>query len=148
MKTILTSILQEVSFFMKRSSYEQFAIVKSDSASLFEKQLNEKVLELRNNYPEVHFSENIPLYAHIKYRVDTETPDSISEEYELVGARFTCAQCPYFEPVLRKDGEEDPRFKWGECPHSELGRVLKSASACDRLYEAIHEGGVKLCFTK
>ena len=133
---------------MKRSSYEQFAIVKSDSAPLFEKQLNERVYELRENYPEVIFSENIPLYAQIKYRVDAVAPESISEEYELVGASFVCAQCPYFEPVLRKDGEEDPRFKWGECPHSELGRVLKTTAACNKLYEAIHEGGVRLCFTK
>lgn len=133
---------------MKSSSYEQFAIVKSDSASLFEKQLNERVYELRNNYPEVNFSESIPLYAQIRYRQETTAPESISEEYEMVGVRFVCAQCPYFQPVLRKDGEEDPRFKWGECEYSELGRVLKTASACDRLYEAIHEGGVKLCFTK
>ena len=133
---------------MKSSSYEQFAIVKSDSASLFEKQLNEETYRLRDNYPSVVFSDHIPFYAQIKYTVNTEAPESISEEYEMVGARFTCAQCPYFQPVLRKDGEEDPRFKWGECQHSDLGRVLKAAAACDRLYEAIHEGGVKLCFTK
>ena len=133
---------------MKRSSYEQFAIVKTDSASLFEKQLNERVFELRDNFPEVIFSANIPLYAQIKYRVDTQVPESISDEYEMVGARFTCAQCPYFQPMLKKDGEEDPRYKYGDCPHNELGRVFKTEPACDRLYEAIHEGSVKLCFTK
>ena len=44
---------------MKRSSYEQFAIVRSDSAPLFEKQLNEKIYELRDNYPEVKFCDSI-----------------------------------------------------------------------------------------
>lgn len=133
---------------MKRSSYEQFAIVKSDSASLFEKQLNEKMFELRDNYPEVKFSDSIPLYAQIKYRKETIAPETISEEYELVGARFTCAQCPHFKPMTRKDGEEDPRFKYGDCEFSDLGRTYKATAACEKLYELIHEGSVKLCFTK
>lgn len=133
---------------MKRSSVVQFAIVKTDSASLFERQLNERIVELQDNYPEVSFSESIPLYAHIKYRMEKEVPESISDEYEMVGAHFTCAQCPYFQPVLKDDGEEDLRFKYGECPNAELGRVFKTEPACDRLYELIHEGGVKLCFTK
>ena len=65
---------------MKSSSYEQFAIVKSDSASLFEKQLNEETYRLRNNYPSVELSDHIPFYAQIKYTVNTEAPESISDE--------------------------------------------------------------------
>ena len=131
---------------MKRSSYEQFAIVKTDSASLFEEQLNEKVRCFKDMHPEVHFSEQIPFYAHITYFASTETPESISEEYEMAGVRFVCAQCPHFQPVLKDDGEIDMRFKYGDCPHSELGRVFKTEAACDKLYELIHEGRVKLCF--
>ena len=135
---------------MKRSSYEQFAIVKSDSASLFEELLNEKVYELRNNYPEVNFSETIPLYAQIKYRKEIIAPESISEEYEMVGACFVCEQCPHFVPATNKDGSEDLRCKVGDCTHpdNELGRTYRTTLACDALYELIQAREVKLCFTK
>lgn len=135
---------------MKRSSYEQFAIVRSDSAPLFEKQLNERVYELRDNYPEVKFSESIPLYAQIKYRHETITPESISEEYEMAGVYFVCEQCPFFVPATNKDGSLDLRCKVGDCTHpdNELGRTYKTSCACDGLYEAIRERKVQLCFTK
>ena len=135
---------------MKRSSYDQFAIVRSDSAPLFEKQLNERVYELRNNYPEVKFSESIPLYAQIKYRQETIAPESISDEYEMAGACFVCEQCPYFVPATNKDGTEDLRCKVGDCTHpdNELGRTFKTSPACDRLYEVIRGRKVKLCFTE
>ena len=135
---------------MKRSSYEQFAIVRSDSAPLFEKQLNEKMYELRENYPEVKFSDSIPLYAQIKYRMETVAPESISEEFEMVGASFVCEQCPYFVPATNKNGSEDLRCKVGDCTHpdNELGRAYKTSPACDHLYELIKEGKVKLCFTE
>lgn len=132
---------------MRRSTYEQFAIVASDSASLFNEQLNEELYRLKDNNPVVHFSESIPFYAQIKYTVDSATPDSIAEEYEAKGVRFICAQCPHLKAALKDDGTEDRRCKWGGCEFSETGRVPKSAPACDKLYELIHEGSVKLCFT-
>ena len=131
---------------MKRSSYEQFAIVSADSASLFTERLNAEVYRLRNNDPVVKFSESIPLYAQIKYIVTTETPETVSEEAEVNGVTFVCLQCPYFKPALKANGEVDKRVKWGDCEHTELGRTLKLAPACDKLYKLIKEGEVKLCF--
>lgn len=133
---------------MKCSSYDQFAIVSADSASLFNQQLNEQIFRLRDYNPVVNFSESIPFYAYIKYRVNENTPETISEASEVEGVRFVCAQCPHFRPALREDGEIDKRVKWGDCEFAELGRVLKTNAACDRLYELIKEGGVKLCFTE
>ena len=133
---------------MKRSSYEEFVTVKADSTSLFDKQLNEKVYELRNNYPEVKFSESIPLYAHIKYIEDVKIPESVSDEYELLGVGFTCSQCPYFKPIKKSNGGEDGRHKVGDCLYegNEFGRSYRNQPACEHLYELIKEGGVKLCF--
>lgn len=133
---------------MKRSRYEQFAIVHADSASLFQKQLNEEIYRLRDNDPVVKFSESIPFYAQIKYYVDSTTPEKISEEYELQGVQFVCAQCPYFKAPLKEDGTEDKRCKYGDCEHTDLGRTFKNTKACDKLYELIAEGSVKLCFTE
>lgn len=133
---------------MKRSRFEQYAIVQADSASLFQKQLNEEICRLKDNDPVVKFSESIPFYAQIKYYVDFSTPEKISEEYELQGVKFVCAQCPYFKAPLKDDGTEDKRCKYGDCEFAELGRTFKNTAACDRLFELIAEGSVKLCFTE
>ena len=132
---------------MKRSSFEQFAIVSSDSASLFTEQLNAEIMRLKDNNPVVQFSESTsPFYARIKYVIDTEAPETIAEASAVEGVSFVCLQCPYFQPALREDGEIDKRVKWGGCEHTELGRTLKTAPACEKLYELIKEGDVKLCF--
>lgn len=131
---------------MRRSTYEQFAIVSADSASLFTQQLNAEILRLKDNNPVVKFSESIPFYAQIKYTVNTETPETIAEASEVDGVSFVCAQCPYFRPATRADGEIDRRVKWGECEHTELGRTLKVAPACEKLYELIKEGDIQICF--
>jgi hypothetical protein len=132
---------------MKRSSYEQFAIVHADSASLFNQQLNAEIRRLKDNSPTVHFSESIPFYAQIKYIVNEETPETISEASEMEGVRFVCAQCPYFKAPLKDDGTEDKRCKYGDCEHAELGRTFKKTAACEKLYDLIAEGGIKICFT-
>ena len=132
---------------MKRSSYEQFAIVSADSAPLFNQQLNEEIFRLRDRNPVVKFSESIPFYAQIKYRVNTETPETVAEASAVEGVRFVCAQCPYFKAPLKDDGTEDKRCKYGDCEHTELGRTFKNTPACEKLYELIAEGGIKICFT-
>lgn len=132
---------------MKRSSYEQFAIVANDSASLFTEQLNEEICRLKDKNPSVHFSESTsPFYARIKYTVNAQTPESIAEASEMEGVRFVCLQCPYFKPVLKEDGTIDKRVKYGDCEHAEYGRTYKTTPACEKLYELIKEGDVKLCF--
>lgn len=132
---------------MKRSSYEQFAIVANDSASLFTEQLNEEIRRLKDMNPSVHFSESTsPFYARIKYFVNAQTPESIAEASEMEGVRFVCLQCPYFKPVLKEDGTIDKRVKYGDCEYAEFGRTYKTTAACDKLYELIKEGDVKLCF--
>ena len=136
---------------MKRSNYEQFAIVSNDSAHHFNEELNAELYRLRDKNPNVHFSESTsPFFAQIKYIETEEKPETLTEEYESVGALFLCSQCPYFEADTNADGVEDRRSKKGFCnnPHSDFERVLKSMAACDEIYELIKKGGVKLCFTK
>lgn len=131
---------------MKNSVFEQFATVHEDSASLFDAKLNEKVRELHAFNPKVKFSEQIPFYAHISYTVTERIPETTAEASELSGVHFVCAQCPYFSPELKEDGEPDKRCKWGNCPHAEFKRTYKTSPACDKLYDLIKEGDVKLCF--
>ena len=131
---------------MRHSAYEQFAIVKEDSASLFTEALNRTLCELKCNNPVVKFSKADPLCAYINYTINEETPETVSEASEIAGVSFVCAQCPYFKPMLKEDETEDRRCKYGDCEHAELGRTLKTAKACDILYRLIKEGGVRLCF--
>lgn len=133
---------------MKRSVYEQFAIVREDSASLFTAKLNAELFRLKDRNPSVTFSESSnPLCAYIHYIMDEFHPETVSEASEIEGVRFVCCQCPYFKPVLKADGEVDKRVKWGDCEHAEFGRTYKTTAACDKLYELIKEGDVRLCFT-
>ena len=131
---------------MKRSVYQQFATIQEDTAPLFDARLNEKVRELRDYNPKVTYSDHIKFYAHITFTVNEETPETIAEASAVEGVSFVCLQCPYFKPALREDGEVDKRVKWGDCEHTELGRTYKTAPACEKLYELIKEGDVKLCF--
>lgn len=133
---------------MKSSVYEQFAIVQSDSAALFTAKLNETIYRLRNSNPVVKFSEADPLCAYIHYVVYENTPETVAEASEMEGVHFVCAQCPYFHPIMKEDGTPDKRVKWGDCEYAELGRTMRMASACDKLYETIKEGDVKICFTE
>lgn len=132
---------------MKRSRYEQFAIVTGDTAQSFSQKLNEEIYRLRDKDPVVEFSDSNPFYARIKYAVNFEAPETIAEASEMDGVSFVCLQCPYFHPVTTEEGEIDKRFKWGECEHAEFGRTYKTTAACDKLYDLIKEGDVKLCFT-
>lgn len=131
---------------MKHSALQQFATIHEDSASLFDARLNEKIYELRDCNPTVKFSEHIPFYAHITFVVKESTPETVAEASEINGVSFVCAQCPYFKPSLRDDGEIDKRCKYGDCEYSELGRTFKDSPACDKLYEAVRDGDVNLVF--
>ena len=131
---------------MRNSVYEQFAIVMEDSAELFTAKLNEQIRVLRRNNPKVSFHDSNPLCAYIRYTVDETVPESVAEASELEGVSFTCSQCPHFKPQPKDDGTEDRRCKYGDCQYAEMGRTFKTTRACDRLYELIREGSVKLCF--
>lgn len=131
---------------MKHSAYQQFATIHEDSASLFDARLNAKVYELRAFNPKVVFSERIPLYAHIIYTVTEDVPENIAEASAVEGVSFVCGMCPYFKAPRKDDGTADKRCKYGDCEHTELGRTLKMAPACEKLYEPIKEGDVKICF--
>ena len=81
---------------MRNSVYEQFAIVREDSASLFTARLNETIYKLRDKQPKVTFSESDPLCAYVHYIVNENVPETVAEASAVEGISFVCAQCPYF----------------------------------------------------
>ena len=128
---------------MKAKSVNQYAIVRSDSASLFEEQLNARILELSDKNPSVAFSESGEyLIARIGYTERFEIEDKPLEE---TGITFQCSDCPNFRPIRKADGTIDHRCKYGDCDFAEFGRTYKDSRACRQLYLMIKNGGIKLC---
>lgn len=132
---------------MKQERYQQFKTVRAEAPDLFTEDLNRVIYELRGKSPVVHFSETDPLCAYVSFTERFKSPESVSEEYELQGVRFTCEMCPLFSPIMKRDGTPDHRLKYGDCPESEFGRTYKDSAACDKLYQMLKAGRVKLVST-
>lgn len=125
---------------MKRINYDQYAIITGTSAQAFEKSLNEALYRLKEYGPKVTFSDAEPLWAYIIYSVEDVELESLADEYHEQGFQFVCDQCPYFRPVLRKDGEIDPRYKNGTCIKKGAASVRKKGPACDVFHNILREG--------
>jgi len=127
---------------MKCTSYQQFAIVTADSAQTLTDQLNAKLIELADKSPTVTFEGMI---ARISYTVSRKTLETLGDEYEERGVRLSCQDCPLYEPILKADGTIDQRIKWGNCPEALYGRTCRDAAACEKLFQMMNSGEVKLC---
>ena len=125
---------------MRRMSYQQFAIVQGDSAQQLTDRLNRKLYELKDKDPTVAFE---GLIARISYYVTEEVEKKSS--LDSAQFKFQCKDCPFFEPVLKRDGTADRRMTIGRCPFAPEGHTLTYSNACERLYELIKEREVKLC---
>lgn len=130
---------------MKR--IKQYAIVSSDSASIFEQLLNEKLMGLPDSNPDVKIDIGERFTAVINYTMMVEYVEEKAEPKDT-GIRFTCEECPYFEPKRKKNGDIDERCKVGFCSKAEHGGTYKTGRACNVLYNEIRNGGMKLCFTE
>lgn len=130
---------------MKAQSIQQFAIVQCDSAAAFEGELNARIRELSDRNPQVKFD---GLTAYISYRETVRAPESISDEYQLQGVCFRCEDCPEFQAILKEDGTEDRRLRYGECQYADRGRTYKDSPACDMLFKLIKSGRIGLCYRK
>lgn len=135
----------EVIFLMIRRSYQQYAIVTADSAQRLTEELNATLVRLRDKNPTVTFEGMI---ARIQYTEQETVPESLEDEYALLGVKLTCEDCPFFTPALKLDGTEDLRSKMGGCPFNESKRTDRRRMACERLYEMLNDGRIKLCVTE
>lgn len=127
---------------MYSESFQQFVIVQGDTAQQLTAKLNAELYRLRHKRPAVTFE---GLIARISYEEETSEPEDLRDEYEAVGVRLTCQDCPYFKPILKADGTEDKRNKWGDCEFANYGRTSRSSKPCDLLFQRINSGEVRLC---
>lgn len=132
---------------MRRECFQQYAIVAADSAQSLTEQLNSKLRELQDKRPQVTFE---GLIARISYTENVYLMEELADEYEAVGIKLSCQDCPMFQPVRKMDGTIDKRAKWGGCEYSPLGygQTTKQSKCCSRLFEMINSGEVKLCLAE
>ena len=132
---------------MRREVFQQYAIVAADSAQDLTDQLNAKLRELQNKRPQVTFEW---LIARISYTEEARFMEDLSDEYEAVGVKLKCQDCPLFQPVRKMDGSIDKRAKLGGCEYSTLwyGQTTKCSNACNSLFEMINSGEVRLCLAE
>ena len=73
------------------------------------------------------------LLAFVEYEVTVNTPENAKDEYELLGERHTCIECPFY--VRPTDG----RVKYTKCS---LQNCLTDASqaCCEQFYERLKRG--------
>lgn len=132
---------------MACEKFKQYAIVRSDSAELFEEQLNARMYELRDSMPDVQISENGQyLTAKIEY-IKKQPFTRIERDPVRDGIILKCINCPHFKPTLKKDGSVDGRARVGGCEMSEYGKTYLDSDACEILYRLIQNGGARICFT-
>ena len=130
---------------MRSESYQQYAIVAADSAQSLTDQLNAKLYELRKKHPVVTFE---GLTARICYSESFDVCESWHDEWSERGVNLTCQDCPLFEPLRTMKGSEDRRAKWGDCIHGYHGRTTRTSRACDKLFQMIDSGEVRLCLAE
>lgn len=130
---------------MRNETMQQFAVVRGETAEELTEALNSKLMELKGKSPKVEFD---GLTAYIKYSETIRHPECLADEYEMIGARFICEQCPAYIPRCRENGQPDKRCKKGGCPHTEFKKTYAESTACDLLYEMLMKGQVRLCFSE
>ena len=130
---------------MRRESYQQFAIVAADSAQSLTEQLNAKLFELKGKRPNVTFEGFI---ARIEYFEEYSKCEDLIDEYAEQGVRLTCQDCPFFKPLLNKNGTVNRAAKRGDCPFAEYGFTHRDAPACERLFLMLNNGEVKICLAE
>ncbi len=130
---------------MRHESYQQFAIVAADSAQQLTERLNEKLYELKGKHPQVTFE---GLIARISYNESVSIPEDLADQYELAGVNLRCGACPFFEPRRNVNGSVNKTAKKGACPCAPYGMTRRDSIACNRLFQMISSGEVKLCLAE
>lgn len=77
------------------------------------------------------------LLAFVEYQVTVRVPQCARDEYELMGERHICIECPRF--VRPTDG----RVRYTKCPFT--GKLATAdGSCCDDFYEWLKAGEIEL----
>lgn len=114
-------------------------IIAASTAEEFEKRLNAELSHLdasRVKY-ELQFNHTMGFCAYIVYENTVQIPETIQDEFELVGERHTCRDCPYWVHPTKGN------VKYTRC---EITPGIHGATSpcCERFYEMLYNGEIEL----
>lgn len=118
---------------MKKGTTEQFRIIHSDQLDEYNYMLNKAMRELRDKSPRVEFHQTDPTYAIIRYSEKWEEPETLADEYQLKGIRFTCCEdCNCIE------GMDDGRRRRYWCRYKDI--ITYGDKCCEEFYKRFARG--------
>lgn len=120
---------------MRNESYRQVSLIEDESLLELEKKINKRMQELAGCSPELDVDVKAR-YAVITYTSCRDIAETIKDEYNKKGVRFSCSQCPFLEI------DSDKRKKRYPCSHSEVGFSRIDSDACEDFYKWVDEGKI------
>ncbi|MEE1163520.1 MAG: hypothetical protein UHU21_07485 [Lachnospiraceae bacterium] len=129
---------------MKEKTYQQIRVISNNDPAEFQRLFNEAQTELASKNPKVQFNMTMGHCAYITYTETQKIPETMEDEFSLVGVELHCRNCPKFEWPLRKDGEIYKSKKRGTCPISMYGFTNRDSCACEYLYKGLASGKLQM----
>ena len=121
---------------MRRETFEQIKIIKSDSFTEFQDEVNKAMRELADKSPVFQLLSDKGLCALITYTDHIEVMDSIADEFHADGIYYLCKHCPYL------DDPHDRRVKRCTCKYAKNGVTYKDVEACEVFYKSLKRGDI------
>lgn len=129
---------------MKEKTYQQIRVISNNDPAEFQRLFNEAQTELASKNPKVQFNMTMGHCAYITYTETQKIPETMEDEFSLVGVELRCRNCPKFEWPLRKDGEIYKSKKRGTCPVAMYGFTNRDSHACEYLYKGLASGKLQM----
>lgn len=129
---------------MKEKTYQQIKVISNNDPAEFQRLFNEAQTELASKNPKVQFNMTMGHCAYITYTETQKIPETMEDEFSLVGVELRCRNCPKFEWPLRKDGEIYKSKKRGTCPVAMYGFTNRDSHACEYLYKGLASGKLQM----
>lgn len=125
---------------MKRTTYQNVAVVHADDPNEFEAMYNERSKSISQGHKIV--SQNVTAENHsyvgiIIYEVVETEMDCVADEFHAEGVHYLCRHCPHL------DDPKDRRVKRCSCKYAELGTTHKDHEACEVFYRALKAGSIE-----
>ena len=120
----------------------QFETVHEKDPMILTAKVNESVMEHRNEKPAVTWEDGTT--ARISFLKLVRLFEEEKEPYAV----FTCGECPIYKPQQKRNGEVDARSKHGGCIFAQYGRTGRDTKACEKLYEMLKNGMIRLCLSE
>lgn len=127
---------------MKRERKQKIRVIRKKDPDEFQNEFNQLTDELASLNPEatIEIKENY-FVAILKFVIEELTPETAEEELDAQGLRFSCQNCPRFEPERNMDGTVRQTAKKGKCFLKDL--TWRDTGACEWFCKGVLNGSVQ-----